>query len=44
VATKRPAEQWLSLASASALVLLVVLLVANSAAILARNHFEKRRS
>jgi phosphate transport system permease protein len=44
VATKRPATEWLSLASASALVLLVVLLVANSAAILARNHFEKRRS
>lgn len=44
VATKRPAEKWLPLASASALVLLVVLLVANTAAILARNHFEKRRS
>ncbi|MFM7069642.1 MAG: phosphate ABC transporter permease PstA [Actinomycetes bacterium] len=44
VATKRPAERWLPLASAAALVLLVVLLVANTAAILARNHFEKRRS
>jgi phosphate transport system permease protein len=44
VATKRPAEQWLSLASAAALVLLFVLLIANTAAIVARNHFEKRRS
>ncbi len=44
VATKRPAEQWLPLASAAALVLLFVLLIANSAAILARNHFERRRS
>jgi phosphate transport system permease protein len=44
VATKRPGEEWLTLASAAALVLLVVLLVANAAAIFARNHFEKRRS
>jgi phosphate transport system permease protein len=44
VATKRPAQEWLPLASASALVLLFVLLIANTVAILARNHFEKRRS
>ena len=44
VATKRPGEDWLQLASASALVLLFVLLIANAAAIFARNHFEKRRS
>jgi phosphate transport system permease protein len=44
VATKRPGEEWLQLASASALVLLLVLLIANAAAIFARNHFEKRRS
>jgi phosphate transport system permease protein len=44
VATKRPADQWLPLASASALVLVVLLLIVNAAAIFARNHFEKRRS
>lgn len=44
VATKRPGEEWLQLASASAMVLLVILLIANAAAIFARNHFEKRRS
>ena len=44
VATKRPGEEWLQLASASALVLLFVLLIANATAIFARNHFEKRRS
>lgn len=44
VATKRPGEDWAALAGASALVLVVVLLIVNAAAIFARNHFEKRRS
>jgi phosphate transport system permease protein len=44
VATKRPGEEWAALAGATALVLVVVLLIVNAAAIFARNHFEKRRS